>query len=363
MAATSGYLRRVGNKVILTQGGGGASTYDAETIDPRVYVANPGQTEFQLPVVIDDENILIVFINNAIVDPDLYSVDGNILAFTAAPGDGAIVQVHFLAMQSHLQSIGYYINGYQPYQNLYTAAAGQDEFYLDVIPTSSDYIIVAVNGVLQFPDAYTLDGDLLTLGTARSAGDQLWIMITSPVSFTQVVDDPRDGDIKVWHNGTDGYVETSEGDIILKPATGDVYTEGRLWNSVYNDYADSWPAHDGVSKLPGMFYSIHDGKLFVTETRADAAAFGICSDTFGQCMGSGVSNSIPVAVAGYVLAYVDKTYPAGTCLVPDKHGILTKAQWYEILFNRPVAKYMRYEWRRTIRRHIDVNSRHWVKVI
>jgi hypothetical protein len=95
---------------------------------------------------------------------------------------------------------------------------------------------------------------------------------------------------------------------------------------------------------------------------------GIASDTFGFGVGSGAHiNQVPIAVAGWVLAYVDDEYECGTPLTNDQFGNLTamtreeKVEYPE----RIVAIYKRKEmdqWWGPEGKKIEVKGRHWVKV-
>ena len=76
---------------------------------------------------------------------------------------------------------------------------------------------------------------------------------------------------------------------------------------------------------------------------------------------------IPIAVAGFALAYVDKEYECGTALVATKEGKLTKANRRTRLFHpeRIVATFYKTEiqdfWGSSTHK-VAVNGRSWVKV-
>ena len=133
----------------------------------------------------------------------------------------------------------------------------------------------------------------------------------------------------------------------------------RVYNAVYNDYADYWRAKPGVYKKPGYCYSLNKKGLIITNKRADKACMGICSDTYGFATGQQY-RSIPISIGGFLLAHVNKEYKTGTLLVPNKNGILTKARFYEK--RRVVAKYM-FKETKIKTRGIKVNGRSWVKVL
>lgn len=100
--------------------------------------------------------------------------------------------------------------------------------------------------------------------------------------------------------------------------------------------------------------------------RCQKAVSGIASDTHGIAVGlNDEAVTVPLAVAGWALAYVDKQYEAGTALVNDADGNLTKARWYEKFFfpERLVATYDRKEYNEEWGPDkISVDGRHWVKI-
>jgi hypothetical protein len=139
---------------------------------------------------------------------------------------------------------------------------------------------------------------------------------------------------------------------------GHVYAT-RVFNAVWNDYADFWRAEPGVKKQPGICYSFNLEGLIITNKRADKACMGICSDTYGHAVGN-QHNAIPLSIGGFLLAHVNKKYAPGTLLVPNKNGILTKARFYEK--RKAVAKYL-YKEKKMKTKGVWVKNRHWVKII
>ena len=96
---------------------------------------------------------------------------------------------------------------------------------------------------------------------------------------------------------------------------------------------------------------------------------GIHSDTAGMVLGTKDKGTVCInlAVAGVVLAYVDKEYECGTALVATKEGKLTKANRRTRLFHpeRIVATFYKTEiqdfWGSSTHK-VAVNGRSWVKV-
>ena len=98
------------------------------------------------------------------------------------------------------------------------------------------------------------------------------------------------------------------------------------------------------------------------------AAVGIYSDTYGQGLGSTDDNATaPIAVAGWVLAYVDKEYVPGTPLTNDSNGNLTeiteeeKSKYPERILATYKKKEATKEWGIEGQK-VYVDGRCWVKV-
>lgn len=142
----------------------------------------------------------------------------------------------------------------------------------------------------------------------------------------------------------------------------------RVWNAVWNDLADYQLLCDELV-FGKCYFDTKDGAKICNQ-RCQMSVIGIASDTFGLGIGSGntgTSKEVPIAVAGWVLAHVDKEYECGTPLTNDEFGNLTAMTRNEKLEypERIVALYKRPEldskWGPEGQK-IDVNGRHWVKV-
>lgn len=142
---------------------------------------------------------------------------------------------------------------------------------------------------------------------------------------------------------------------------GGYFYAARIYNAVYNDYADFWKHAPGVEEIPGYCYSFTKKGLIISNKRADKACVGICSDTYGFATGP-QRKGIPISVAGFVLAYIDKEYKTGTRLVNNKHGILTKAKIRDIIMGKQIAIYLNKETKMQTK-GIFVKGRFWVKVL
>lgn len=149
-------------------------------------------------------------------------------------------------------------------------------------------------------------------------------------------------------------------------STGD-FTAVKVWNAVWNDVADFQLLNDELV-FGKCYYDTKDGARICNQ-RCQMSVIGIASDTFGYGVGAGANpeREVPIGVAGWVLAYVDKEYECGTPLTNDEHGNLTAMTRAEKLEypERIVALYKRKEmdlkWGPE-GQQIDVNGRHWVKI-
>ncbi len=141
----------------------------------------------------------------------------------------------------------------------------------------------------------------------------------------------------------------------------------KIWNAVWNDYADLQLLNDEY--IPGKAYiDTLDGAKLCTQ-RCQMSVIGIASDTFAHAVGKRSDiKQLPIAVAGWVLAFVDKEYPCGTPLTNDENGNLTemtleeKRNYPERLIGIYKRKEMEEEFGPENSNKIKVNGRHWIKV-
>lgn len=151
------------------------------------------------------------------------------------------------------------------------------------------------------------------------------------------------------------------------PLSGN-FKADKIWNAVWNDIADFQLLSDRL-EFGRCYYDTKDGARICTE-RCQMSVIGIASDTFGFGVGANSSPTniqVPIAIGGWVLAYVDKEYECGTPLTNDEFGGLTEMTRNEKMEypERIVAIYKRKEMDKEWgpeNNKIQVNDRHWVKV-
>ena len=170
----------------------------------------------------------------------------------------------------------------------------------------------------------------------------------------------------VTSDSTSGALTVSTGGIY---AASGIKSNTGVYNAVWNDLADCIPVDDECKVEPGYCYCF-DGERYYKSTKyMDEGIIGIDSDTYGMNMGHKPGlNQMDVAVAGFVLAYVDKEYKPGTPLTCAKNGYLTKIKLKDKIRypERVVATYWKSEladeWGSDSRK-VKVNGRKWVKIV
>ncbi|MAZ47364.1 MAG: hypothetical protein CME65_02305 [Halobacteriovoraceae bacterium] len=185
------------------------------------------------------------------------------------------------------------------------------------------------------------------------------------------------GDIASWDPDTTspagsglvyGLVVTNTNNLTTAPAApfGHMMAE-KVWNSVWNDYADFQFLGEDKYTAGKAYYDTVEGARLCT-SRCQMGVMGIASDTFAHIVGQvPEENQIPIAVAGWVLAHVDKEYECGVALTNDENGNLTQMTIEEKqnFPERLIAVYKKPEIRETFgtaSHQIKVDGRHWVQV-
>lgn len=148
---------------------------------------------------------------------------------------------------------------------------------------------------------------------------------------------------------------------------GSLYAE-KVYNAVWNDLADCIPVDEDAKIEAGYCYCFDGEKYYKSTKYMDEGIIGIQSDTYGMHMGKKENvKQMDVAVAGFVLAYVDKEYPVGTPLTCGENGILTEIKKQDKIEypERIVATYWKKETQEywgSEKEKIIVNGRKWVKI-
>ena len=166
-------------------------------------------------------------------------------------------------------------------------------------------------------------------------------------------------------NNTTASTSTTTGAVKISGGLGvdgDIYA-GAVHNAVWNDLVDCMEVPEDTSLEYGYCYS-WEGDSVIKSSRSSKNCIGIHSNTAGFAMGEKRTKTIRAAVAGFVLAYVDKLYPEGTPLTWGDEGVLTKCNSLKRILHpeRVIATFYR-EAKEEKWHDLPVSGRHWVKIV
>lgn len=166
---------------------------------------------------------------------------------------------------------------------------------------------------------------------------------------------------------------STSGSGAINVTSGGIWAAGgikgnKVYNAVWNDLADCIPVDDEVELEAGRCYCFNGTNYYKSNKYLADGIIGIHSDTYGMHMGSkqGVKQ-MDVAVAGFVLAYVDQEYPVGTPLTCGPDGMLVKIERDDKIEypEKIIATYWKREpseyWGSDTQK-VKVNGRKWVKI-
>lgn len=174
----------------------------------------------------------------------------------------------------------------------------------------------------------------------------------------------------ITFSNTTASTSTSTGAVVISGGLGvqgNIYGS-KVWGCVWNDLADCIDVPENTDLEYGYCYCFDGENYYKSTGYLDDGIIGIHSDTAGFCMGKRENEKqMSVAVAGFVLAYVDKEYLVGTPLTCKENGVLTKLKEEDISKNphKIVGTFWKTEpcekWGAE-GKEVEVNGRMWVKV-
>lgn len=220
--------------------------------------------------------------------------------------------------------------------------------------------LTAGNNITLTPDAAN---DKITISSS-------YVAASASTSGIVTTDTQTFAGAKTFSNTT-GSTSTTTGAVKISGGLG---VAENIWaaavhNAVWNDLADCIPVDDECKVEPGYCYCFDRERYYKSTKYMDEGIIGIDSDTYGMNMGHKPNlNQMDVAVAGFVLAYVDKEYKPGTPLTCTENGYLTEIKKEDKIEypERIVATYWKSEsaeeWGSESRK-VRVNGRKWVKVV
>lgn len=166
---------------------------------------------------------------------------------------------------------------------------------------------------------------------------------------------------------TDGYLYAGSTDPVNSTRLNydGYFYATRVYNAVWNDIADFQDLADNL--VPGKCYFDAVEGARICDLKCQRGVIGIASDTYGHGVGQVTGkNQVPIAVCGWVLAYVDGQCEIGDALTNNHNGNLIKMTDEEKCKypERIVATYKKKEAGEYFgpNKEVKVNGRHWVKV-
>ena len=263
----------------------------------------------------------------------------------------------------------------------YTLSPGKNNGTLKLTPSSGsaqDNIKVTGLGTAAYEakTAFALTGHSHNNATQSSAGFM-------SAADKKALDNLAAGDLRALANtwqqkqsySAAGTVEagSTSGSGAINVTAGGIWAAGgilgnKVYNAVWNDLADCIPVDDDVELEPGRCYCFNGTNYHKSNKYLADGIIGIHSDTYGMHMGAkqGVKQ-MDVAVAGFVLAYVDQEYPVGTPLTCGPDGMLVKIEREDKIEypEKIIATYWKKEpeeyWGSETQK-VKVNGRKWVKI-
>ena len=250
--------------------------------------------------------------------------------------------------------------------------------YTDYVPTKTGSGASGTWGINITGSSASCTGNATTATKATQDGSGNTITITYATKSELNNFDYR-GRANTWSavntfsNGTDVTSGSGSASGAIIASQGGIWAAGgirgnKVYNAIWNDLADCIPVDDDCELIPGYCYCFDGEKYYKSSKYLDDGIIGIHSDTYGMHMGyKDNCKQMDVAVAGFVLAYVDKEYPVGTPLTCTENGYLTKIEKSDKMEypEKIVATYWKNEsseyWGGE-KDKIKVNGRKWVKV-
>ncbi len=234
-------------------------------------------------------------------------------------------------------------------------SGGEPAWGTDNTPTTFEWI----GGDTEGPKG-SLSGDGMTavsFAAIPSAGEKTSGVVT--------IGDQSFKGVKTFIDETDSNTDCTAGAVIIKGGLSvakNIYAAA-VHNAVWNDLVDCMEVPEDTSLEFGYCYS-WEGDSVIKSSRSFKNCIGIHSNTAGFVMGEKKTKTIQAAVAGFVLAYVDKIYPEGTPLTWGNGGILTKCSLLKRVLHpeRVIATFYREE-KEEKWHNLPVSGRHWVKIV
>jgi hypothetical protein len=175
-----GRLTSVSN-VTISGGGGGGGVGLNQTISQFSTTGDGSTTAFNTSITISNENLTWIFIDGVYQQKGSYSTNASTVTFSAAPPNGATIEVMILESITTGGAFGH---------NSFNGDGSTTDFTLAQTPTGEGDVIAFIDGVYQNQDSFTLSGSDIQFDTAPSSGTKVIVYVVGGVvtGKTQIVD-------------------------------------------------------------------------------------------------------------------------------------------------------------------------------
>jgi hypothetical protein len=175
-----GRLTSVSN-VTISGGGGGGGVGLNQTISQFSTTGDGSTTAFNTSVTISNENLTWIFIDGVYQQKGSYSTNASTVTFSAAPPNGATIEVMILESITTGGAFGH---------NSFNGDGSTTDFTLAQTPTGEGDVIAFIDGVYQNQDSFTLSGSDIQFDTAPSNNTKVIVYVVGGVvtGKTQIVD-------------------------------------------------------------------------------------------------------------------------------------------------------------------------------
>jgi hypothetical protein len=212
-----------------------ASSIATVVNDSQTFTAT-NTSQYTMNRSISDAKNILVIIEGLIQIPGIdYNIAGAALTFTTLPPIGAKIEVRYFGTDAYNYSV---TSSLIAVNNLFDGTGASNTFVLSLAPASKDYLTVNIDGVLQLPTSYELEGKTLTFNGYPANGSNIGVQILSTVTGTTF--------------STRSY-------------TGDGATNVFIASQGFS--ADTLIIfEDGIARIPGTDYTYDDGNVLFTYT-------------------------------------------------------------------------------------------------
>ena len=267
------------------------------SIDEELFIANGTQTEYTLVKSPESVETILVSLGGVVQPSTAYSLDSSVLTISPAIDSDVNVKVLHLSSVATIPTNSITLSKLDATlteitEDTFSTVSGQTEYTLTKQPTSTQAVLVSIDGIIQPTSAYSLDSTIMTIAPALDSGT----------------------DIKVLHLGVLGAPTNSfSGNLI--PTLDSAYDLGdstAKWRDLYLS-----TLHLGTLELQDR-----NGSFVIIDSNSNELSLGLDSSAITQLVDSAYINARVTGVdSAAVTSIVDSDY------VSERSGAKNDVFW------------------------------------